>query len=227
MKKVVFTVIAALVLAACGSDDSPKVPQAVSLIYPENNSECTTGISRSETTSEVEFRWEEARYAVRYELTVSNLQTNVTENIITSGINASLVLEKGTAYSWYVVARNQSGQDGPAGTTWQFFNAGSALSYPPFPAQLKNPLSGESVTADENDEIILRWDGADADGDLAGYELYFGTDAAALPLFGALGAAQNSQVVSVASGTVYYWEILSRDAEGNTSRSGVYSFRVL
>ena len=97
MKRAVLMLVFGWLLVSCGSDDSPKVPPAVSLAYPENNSECTTGISRSETTSEVEFRWADTPHAVRYELTVRNLQTNVTENVITSGLSASLVLEKGTA----------------------------------------------------------------------------------------------------------------------------------
>jgi len=33
--------------------------------------------------------------------------------------------------------------------------------------------------------------------------------------------------VSVAFDTVYYWQIVTIDAAGNTSTSGVYSFRVL
>lgn len=227
MKHFPIILCVSLLLAACGSDDSPRVPPAVNLVYPENNSECTTGISRTDTTSEVEFIWEAAPDAVRYELSVSNLQSGMSENVITSSVRASVVLEKGTAYSWYVVARNQSGQRGDRSPVWQFFNAGSELSYPPFPARLKDPLSGESVAADENGEVTLRWDGADADNDLFGYEVYFGTDAADLTLFGTRSVNQTSQAVPVERGTVYYWEILTRDSEGNTSRSGVSSFRVL
>lgn len=226
MKRAVYMLVFGWLLVSCGSDDSPKVPPAVSLVYPENNSECTTGISRSETTSEVEFRWGDTPHAVRYELTVRNLETNVAENVITSGLSASLVLDKGTAYSWNVIARSEAGMDGPAGAAWQFFNAGSALTYPPFPAQHKDPVSGETVTPDASGEVTLRWDGADADNDLVEFEIYFGTDASNLPLLQTLGSGQLSLFVPVQSGEVYYWEILSRDAEGNTSRSGVSSFRV-
>lgn len=216
-----------LLLLACGKDDAPKVPPAVSLVFPENNSECITGISRTETTSEVEFRWQAAQHAVRYELIVRHLGNNIVQNILASGLSASLVLDKGEAYSWTVMARNQSGQEGPAGPTWQFYNAGSELSYPPFPAQIKEPASGETVTANQNSEVVLKWGGADADGDLAQFGVYFGTDASALSLLDTVDAATISYNVAVSSGTVYYWEILSRDAKGNTSRSGVFSLRVL
>ena len=73
----------------------------------------------------------------------------------------------------------------------------------------------------------MLWSGADADADLAEFEVYFGTSASSLALQATLSPGQTSFSVPVVSGTIYFWEILSRDAEGNTSRSGVYSFRVL
>ena len=66
-----------------------------------------------------------------------------------------------------------------------------------------------------------------ARADLAEFEVYFGTSAQSLALQATLTSDQTSYPVPVVSGTIYFWEILSRDAEGNTSRSGVYSFRVL
>jgi hypothetical protein len=33
--------------------------------------------------------------------------------------------------------------------------------------------------------------------------------------------------LSVASGNIYFWSIVSKDAEGNTSESGVYQFKIL
>ena len=217
-----------LLLLGCGKDEGPKVPPAVDLLFPDNNSECTTGISRTETTSEVEFRWAAAQYAVRYELNVRNLATGFSESTITTALSARVILDKGAAYSWNVVARNQEGQAGPAGVTRQFFNAGSLTSYPPFPALPEYPASGATVGADTNGQVTLRWSGADADGDLTEYEVYFGTDAANLPLSGSQTSGLLTRSVPVTpGGTVYYWEILSRDAEGNTSRSGIYSFRIL
>jgi hypothetical protein len=126
-----------VLLLGCSRDNSPKVPQAVALSFPENNSECLTGSSQTATTSEVEFRWQSTQFAAIYELTVSQIGVGVIENIITSTTSARVVLDKGTPYSWFVVARNSSGDDGPASATWQFYNAGAARSYPPFPAQIQ------------------------------------------------------------------------------------------
>lgn len=216
-----------LVLAACSQDDTPKVPGSVGLVFPENNSECIAGISRSQTTSEVEFVWAATAHAVRYDLSVTRIGSGVFENITTANTRASLVLDKGAAYSWQVSARNSSGQQGPVSATWQFYNAGSDTTYPPFPAVIKSPGSGESVTPDKSGQVVLLWSGADPDSDLTQFEVYFGTDAASLGQQATLTFDQTSYAVGVVSGTIYFWEIVSRDAEGNASRSGVYSFRVL
>jgi hypothetical protein len=92
---------------------------------------------------------------------------------------------------------------------------------------LLEPSSGASVLPDALGEILLRWDLADPDNDLEECEVYLGTDPAALPLFEVLNPTAENLKVPVVAGTVYYWQILSRDAEGNTSLSGIYSFRVL
>ena len=212
-------------LFGCRGDDSPKVPQAVALNFPENNSECLTGIPQTANTSEVEFRWQQTQFAATYELTVNEIGSGVIENIVTSTTRASVVLDKGTPYSWFVVARNSSGTDGPASPVWQFYNAGSTLSYPPFPAQIRRPGSGAGLIPDLNGEVGLEWSAADADNDLSGFEVYFGTDETSLDLQATLPAGQTTLLVPVDPDTVYYWEVLSRDSEGNTSRSGIYSFR--
>ena len=218
---------AGLLLTGCSKDDTPKVPGAVSLVFPENNSECIAGISRSETTSEVEFVWQAAAHATRYELTVTRIGSGIFENVTTSNTRTSLVIDKGAPYSWQVTARNSSGEEGPPSASWQFYNAGSETTYPPFPAVIKSPGSGESITPDKSGEVLLLWSGADADADLAEFEVHFGTSAQSLVLQATLTSGQTSYPVPVVSGTIYFWEILSRDAEGNTSRSGIYSFRVL
>ena len=82
------------------------------------------------------------------------------------------------------------------------------------------------MIANLNGEVALEWSGADADNDLSGFEVYFGTDETSLDLQATLSAGQTTLLVPVDPDTVYYWEVLSRDSEGNTSRSGIYSFRI-
>jgi hypothetical protein len=228
MKKLIFIGVLAGLLAGCSKDDPPPpVPGAVNLVFPENNSICVTGISQSETTSEVTFLWEAATNADSYELEVTSLGSSGVQRQITARLSLGVVLEKGAPYSWQVTAINNQSREETPGQVWQFFNAGAVISYPPFPARLLEPSSGASVLPDANGEIFLRWELADPDNDLEQCEVYLGTDPAALPLIISLGPTAESLRVLVESDTVYYWQILSRDAEGNASLSGLYSFRVL
>jgi hypothetical protein len=228
MKKGMFLGILFLLLGSCSKDDPPpKVPGEVFLLFPENNSLCITGISQSPTTSEVTFRWEAATTTDTYELLVTELNGSTTQRQITSGLSASVVLDKGVPYSWRVKAINQDSGKETSSTVWQFYNAGSSLSYPPFPASLLEPTSGASVFPDVNSQVLLEWEPSDPDNDLLEIEVYFGTDPDALPMFASLCCAAVNLQVSVSSGTVYYWQILCRDEAGNTSLSSLNSFRAL
>ena len=224
----IFTGIAVVLLAACSKDDPPPpVPGEATLVFPENNSLCITGISQGETTSEVTFRWQAAENADSYELVVTSLGSSGVQRQITPGLSLGVVLEKGAPYSWQVTAINNQSREETPSPVWQFFNAGSEVSYPPFPAQLLEPSSGASVLPDVNGQILLRWELADPDNDLEECEVYLGTDPAALPSLEVLSPSVGSLLVQVEAETVYYWQVLSRDSQGNSSLSGLYSFRVL
>ena len=216
-----------LILTGCKGDDGPSLPGAVTLIFPENNSECLTGIVLNENTSEVEFRWQAVSNAATYRLTVRHLVDGTTEQVTTSNTNARVVLDRGAPYSWSVVGQTNSGMSGTSSPTFQFYNAGNFLSYPPFPASVVSPASGASLNASNQGQVLLEWSGGDVDGDLSGYEIFLGTQQDNLGSIALVGPTTNSTSVDVTSGTVFFWEVISRDTEGNTSSSGVYSFRVL
>ena len=218
---------AASVLFACKGDDGPSLPGAVTLIFPENNSECTTGIVLNQQTSEVEFRWQATNNAATYRLTVRHLGNGTTEQVSTSNTAARVVLDRGAPYSWSVVGQTSSGMSGTSSSTFQFYNAGNFLSYPPFPASVVSPASGATLSANTQGQVTLEWIGGDVDGDLSGYDVFLGTQADNLSSITQVGSATNTTSVNVNSGTIYFWEVISRDAEGNSSSSGVYSFRVL
>ncbi len=222
-----FALLIVLLVSCSKKDPPPKVPGAVTLVFPENNSLCITGVSQSPTTSEVTFSWLAATDADTYELVVTPIGAGGVQRQITSALSASFVIDKGAPYSWQVTAINQSSGNETDSPVWQFFNAGSDLSYPPFPARLVEPASGVSVFPNTNSQVTLQWELADADNDLTEVEVYFGTDPDAFPPPEILGPAAESLQVTVTSETVYYWQILSRDAQGNTSLSNLNSFRVL
>ncbi len=219
--------LAGVLLLSCGKDSPPKPPEAAVLVFPERNSECTTGIDLNDQTSQVEFRWQEAKFTDTYELVVTNLDTGSSQTVTTTSLSAVRPLEKGALFRWNIRTRNEKTQDVVTSETWLFYNAGSETSYAPFPAQIIAPLSGASVVRDINNEITLEWSGADIDNDLVGYEIYLDTANPPTTLVASPSISLSSLSVSVERDTVYYWKIISRDREDNTSDSGVYSFRVL
>lgn len=216
-----------LLSMACGKD-SPKPPEATLLSFPLQNSECTTGVSLNTTTSQVEFRWQEARYADTYELRVTNILTGLSiTNAPTTALSARVPILKGTPYKWRVTTRNAETQEIAVSEEWYFYNAGTQTTYPPFPARLLEPASGASVVRDINNEVTLRWTGADADNDIQSYEVYLDTDPDPQQLVASPSVSITQVNTSVAIDTVYYWRVVTIDREGNTSDSGVYSFRVI
>lgn len=215
-----------LLSLGCGKDD-PKPPANAVLIFPLQNSECTTGVELNATTSEVEFQWQMAAFTDSYELQVTHLGLGTTTTRITTTTSEKVPLEKGAPYSWVVFTRNNATMEQGSSPIWQFYNAGSESSYAPFPATIVSPASGASVARDGNGEIVLLWTGADVDNDIANYEVYLSETNPPATLVGSPSVSVTQLVVAVNADTVYYWYVISRDQEGNTSHSGVYSFRAL
>ena len=62
------------VFVSCGGDDGPPpAPQGAALVFPEENSECTTGTEVNQTFTQVTFRWMASSNTERYTLNVVNL----------------------------------------------------------------------------------------------------------------------------------------------------------
>lgn len=216
-----------LALGACRKEDGPKPPEQVQLVFPEQNSECTTGQSLGETTSRVTFRWQEADYVDVYELRVTNINTGTVQTISTATNSTSLPIAKGTPFSWSVQSRNNRVTDVVSSAAWNFYNAGSVSSYAPFPADILGPRMSERLFKDLNNEVTLSWTGSDLDNDIANYEVFFSTVNPPSDRIATLGAGITQQKVTVGSNMVYYWSVITKDEEGNETSSGVYSFQVL
>lgn len=215
----------ALILAVgCGKDD-PQPPAQVSLVFPEQNSECTTGISVNDLSSEVEFRWNPASGTDTYELSVINLLNGVTQTRTTAVTTAVVPLQKGTPYSWQVLAKNSVGVT--ESSVWRFYNAGSQTNYAPFPATILKPGPGSSVRPDAGGLVTLEWDAGDVDNDLEGFEIYVDTVNPPVLLAAEPAAVTTSLQIALSPGTVYFWKVISIDRAGNRSDSGIYSFKVL
>lgn len=216
-----------ILLVACGKD-SPKPPEAAVLIFPQKNSECITGISLNNTSSQVEFRWLAAKYADTYQLKFTNVLTNSSvTSAPTEALSVRVPLLKGVPYQWTITTENNETQEIAVSEAWYFYNAGTETTFPPFPAQINEPLSGASVARDLNNEVTLGWTGADVDNDIATYDVYLDTVANPQLLLASTSISITELPASVAADTIYYWRVVTTDREGNSSDSGTYSFRVI
>jgi hypothetical protein len=211
----------------CSKKDDPKPPGQVELVFPERNSECTTGQSLGAFTSRVTFRWQEAKNVNAYELRVVNINTGTTQTISTAATSANLPIEKGIAFSWQVRSRNNQVEQSISSVAWNFYNSGSNTSFAPFPADIIGPRMSQRVFKDINNEITLSWFASDLDDDIANFEVYLSTENPPVDLVAALALDVLEQKVSVASNTVYYWSVITKDKAGNATSSGVYTFKVL
>lgn len=218
-------------LAACGGGDGgddpqPQpvpAPQATTLIFPDNNSTCFEGEVVSPTQSRVTFRWNESEHTDTYELIVRNLSTN-TESTQNPSINeATLTLTRGAPYQWYVISRSLGTTQTATSATWRFYNEGPGITnYAPFPAEAVYPARGAFISVPGS--LTLEWAGADADGDIAGYEVFFGTSPEADTPSGT--TTETTLEVNVSAGQTYYWKVLTRDTAGNSSESEIFEFLV-
>ncbi|MGB5665717.1 MAG: hypothetical protein WBM53_02625 [Maribacter sp.] len=225
--RIVVLLFFGVLLLGCKKRSNPKPPEVAILVFPNKNSECTTGRDLNETTSEVEFKWMASDYTESYNLRVLNLNTNVTQTITTASISAKLPIEKGVPFSWFVRSKNTKVTEIATSETWRFYNAGAQTTYAPFPAEAIQPKNGTSIFKDINNEVTLEWIGEDIENDIVGFELYFSTTTPPETLIASPIANTNSEKVSVASNTNYYWRVKTKDIEGNSSDSGIFSFKVL
>jgi hypothetical protein len=216
-----------LVFSACKKKRAPKPPEAVQLIFPERNSECTEGANLSATTTEVTFQWQAADNTDTYELRVTNNNTRTVQTISTRTTSAKLPIAKGESFSWLVRSKNDEVQQTVSSELWNFYNQGSVTTYAPFPADIIAPRMSENVFKDLNNEVELNWSASDLDNDIEAIDVYFSVETPPNNLVQTLSASATSLKVSVTSNTVYYWSVVVRDASGNATNSGIFSFKAL
>ncbi|MEM9078542.1 MAG: hypothetical protein AAGC43_15985 [Bacteroidota bacterium] len=219
--------LGAVMISCGGSDDPPAVPTAVQLIFPDENSECTTGVSVNEELSQVTFEWMASDNTESYTLRAINLNTNVPLSITTASTSASVSINKGTPYSWSVTSMNSQSNQSATSETWLFYNSGSQTTYAPFPAQLVSPVSGSTVSPNSSNNVVLEWTGADVENDIQGYQVFFSNQNPPTTELGTFDAFASSVSATVVANTVYFWRVITTDEEGNTSDSGVFEFKTL
>ena len=228
MKKIILAIAILFTLSAC-KKNKPQVvlpPAKAVLVLPAANEACTEGTVISSTQSTVLFKWNAAENANNYVLTIKNLLSGVSTPHTTSATQLGVTLDRNKPYSWSVESKSSASVEISKSDVWKFYNAGPAsLSYAPFPAEAVSPEYGKQVNA-VNTKIVLDWSAEDVDSDLQSYDVYLGTSAASLTLLQANVSTSILNDVTVTGDTAYYWKVISKDAAGNTSDSGLFFFRV-
>ncbi len=228
--RIVICAFSLLMVIACGGggggdDTPPSPPVAASLIFPENNSECNEGVVISETQSDVTFRWNASSNTTGYTLKIKNLVTQQTDSYESPTPQYTATISRGTPYSWYVISKNRGTTQTAQSPEWKFYNAGEGVeSHPPFPADAVFPAMGASINASSG-EVSLQWKASDIDADILNYDVYI-EQGVNPPAVKKATVNEAYYAVPVTTNSVYYWRIITRDKEGNTSQSAVFQFKV-
>lgn len=228
MKPILIFSIALLSLIGCSpsggnKDEEGQAPAAAALSAPANNSECLNATSVSETESKVTFQWQASENTDTYVLMVKNLNNQTTLQYNAGGNTAlDVTLLKGTAYSWTVTSKSNSASQPAVSEKWKFYNAGTGVTnYVPFPAEAVAPPMSSTVSGPT---VTLQWSGSDVDNDISSYKVLLDTNTNPATVIGTT-SANNLSGIAVASGSTYYWKVITTDSAGNSSDSAVFQFK--
>ena len=237
-KKYIYIIVAVLLAAACSSSggdgpapnpnpnpdpDPVAAPSAATLVFPEDDSECTEGEILSDETSRVDFMWNASQNTDSYEVSLTDLNTGTTTTFNANTNNLLINLIRGNPYEWFVTSKRNGTNATANSAAWRFYNAGPGVTnYAPFPAEAVNPPRGANL--DPVTSVSLEWNATDIDEDIVEYDVYIGTAPDALQLLGT--TTDNTLDADVTSGTTYYWQVITRDSEDNTSESEIFEFKV-
>ena len=203
-------------------------PGKSTLTAPANNKTCETGTSISATQSQVTFTWTASSDTNTYDLKITNLNTSVAINrTALTATTAQVPLDKGVPYSWNITSKSTASTTTTASDTWKFYLLGPGIvNYAPFPADLKTPASGSTVTRDGDGKVTFTWDGSDPDtSDTLTYTLYVDTtDGKQTPPTAQTDLTVKTLAVALDAATTYYWRVKTSDGT-NSSYSIVYSFK--
>lgn len=200
-------------------------PAAATLTSPAQNEACNTGTVVSSTESTVLLSWTNAANAESYEISIKNLiaNTSITQTSTSNSLLVTLLIN--TPYSWQVTSKSSKTSVTAKSDIWKFYNSGpGTLSYAPFPAEMISPTYNQAISASAG-KITLDWNGTDADNDITVYDVYLGTTNSPALLQANVSSSILSNV-AVNTATTYYWKVITKDAKGNSSDSGLYQFTV-
>jgi len=209
---------------SCGPDPIP-VPEPSLLIAPSNLNTCNTASRINDLERQVRFQWTAPLNTESYNLVVQNTLTGEQQTITTSLLTESIILTSGAPYQWYVISKSSLTVEEGKSSIWYFYLEGNPqASHFPFPALLLSPSDELIVSLNASNAFTFEWEGNDLDNDIQGYDFYLGTSSSFLNKEREAITSQQVTLVLI-SNTIYFWQIISKDLQGNRSTSEIYQFQ--
>ena len=193
---ILLLVVVSLPLLGC-KDPIPDPEQAV-LILPEDNTSCLY-VSQSSSTASVDFSWQEAQHTDEYLVVVKNLTTEEETTSRTVNTSIRLTLSRGVPYQWKVITVSKLSSVETSSRSFSFYLEAQVVSL-------------------TNGQYNFSWQGEDLDNDLSHYTLSIGTSADTLNEI-ATDITASSFSAALNAGEVYFWQIISFDQNGNSTKS--------
>ena len=212
------------VFFSCGPDPIP-VPEPSLLLAPSNLNTCNSATRINDLERQVRFQWTATLNTESYNLVVQNTLTGEQQTITTYLLTESIVLTSGTPYQWYVISKSSLTLAEGKSSIWHFYLEGNPQeSHFPFPAILLVPSDELIVSLNASNAFTFEWEGNDLDNDIQRYDFYLGTSSSSLNKEREAITSQQVTLVLI-SNTIYFWQIISKDLQGNRSKSEIYQFQ--
>ena len=212
------------VFLSCGPDPIP-VPEPSLLLAPSNLNTCNTATRINDLERQVRFQWTATLNTESYNLVVQNTLTGEQQAIATTLLTESIILTSGAPYQWYVISKSSLTQVEGKSPIWYFYLEGNPqASHFPFPAILLAPSDELIVSLNVSNAFTFEWEGNDLDNDIQSYDFYLGNSSSSLNREREAITSQQVTIVLI-SNTVYFWQIISKDLQGNRSLSETYQFQ--
>ena len=212
------------VFFSCGPDPIP-VPEPSLLLAPSNLNTCNSATRINDLERQVRFQWTATLNTESYNLVVQNTLTGEQQTITTYLLTESIVLTSGTPYQWYVISKSSLTLAEGKSSIWYFYLEGNPQeSHFPFPAILLVPSDELIVSLNASNAFTFEWEGNDLDNDIQRYDFYLGTSSSSLNKEREAITSQQVTLVLIPN-TIYFWQIISKDLQGNQSTSEIYQFQ--
>ena len=209
---------------SCGPDPIP-LPEPSLLLAPSNLNTCNSATRINDLERQVRFQWTATLNTESYNLVVQNTLTGEQQTITTYLLTESIVLTSGTPYQWYVISKSSLTLAEGKSSIWHFYLEGNPQeSHFPFPAILLVPSDELIVSLNASNAFTFEWEGNDLDNDIQRYDFYLGTSSSSLNKEREAITSQQVTLVLIPN-TIYFWQIISKDLQGNQSTSEIYQFQ--